>query len=263
MQATPGVGERRRRSLLPVLIPVLLVSLLALGAVTYRLPYYALAPGAAESVDSLIEVPADRAFPHRGQFLLTTVSLRGVTPFEAIRARGNPDVELVRMRRLLGVEPTNEARRQFDADLRSSMQSAQHVAVVVAFARLGLPLPQAGDPGATAVRIDAGGVNGSSGGLALTLGLLDALGSGELTGGHRVAVTGTIAPSGKVGEVDGVAQKTAAARAAGAEYLLVPPGGYNAAAAHAGRKLRVVKVATLDDALSALAAMGGKVGQPR
>lgn len=254
--------QRRRRSLLPVLVPVLLVSVLALAAVTYRLPYYALAPGAAQSVDSLIDVPAGRAFPHRGQFLLMSVSLRGVTPFEFARARRNPDVELVRMRALLGVEPTKEARRQFDADLRSSMQISQHVAVVVAFARLGLPLPQAGDT-AEAVRIDAAGVNGSSGGLALTLGLLEALGSGELAGGHRVAVTGTIAPSGKVGEVDGVAQKTAAARAAGADYLLVPPGGYDVAVAHAGRRLRVVKVSTLDEALSALAAIGGELGQPR
>ncbi|MDQ1372780.1 MAG: Lon-like protease [Actinomycetota bacterium] len=107
------------------------------------------------------------------------------------------------------------------------------------------------------VNVDSAGIGGPSAGLAFTLGILDALRPGELTGGHRVAVTGTISLDGSVGPVGGVVQKTAAVRAAGIGLFLVPPEEYAMARARAGSKLKVVKVATLDEALAALAAQGG------
>jgi PDZ domain-containing protein len=109
------------------------------------------------------------------------------------------------------------------------------------------------------ITIDSAGIGGPSAGLAFTLGLLDELTPGELTGGRPVAVTGTIDADGAVGEVGGVAQKTAAVRRAGAEYFLVPPGEYATARAHAGRGLTIVKVSTLNDALDALGRIGGDV----
>lgn len=116
------------------------------------------------------------------------------------------------------------------------------------------------------VTIDSASIGGPSAGLAFTLGVLDTLSDGELTGGRKVAVTGTIEIDGKVGDVGGVAQKTAAVRAAGAEYFLVPPKEYAAARKRAGSHLKIVKVATLDEALEALARVGGDVsalGPPR
>lgn len=109
------------------------------------------------------------------------------------------------------------------------------------------------------VAIDSGTIGGPSAGLAFTLGVLDSLTNGELTGERKVAATGTIEIDGTVGEVGGVAQKTAAVRAAGAQYFLVPVGEYTEATAHAGRNLAVVKVANLDDAIAALARLGGDV----
>ena len=41
--------------------------------------------------------------------------------------------------------------------------------------------------------------------------------------------------------------------------FLVPPPEYNDAATHAGKNLKVIKVATLQEALAALAANGGDV----
>jgi PDZ domain-containing protein len=107
------------------------------------------------------------------------------------------------------------------------------------------------------VNVDSAGIGGPSAGLAFTLGILDALRPGELTGGHGVAVTGTISLDGTVGPVGGVVQKTAAVRAAGIGLFLVPPDEYALARAHAGKKLKVVKVATLADALKALGEQGG------
>ena len=109
------------------------------------------------------------------------------------------------------------------------------------------------------VVIDSGTIGGPSAGLAFTLGVIDNLSVGELTGGKKVAATGTIELDGSVGDVGGVVQKTAAVRAAGADVFLVPVGEYDEAVAHAGAYLDVVKVATLDEALAVMARLGGDV----
>ncbi len=106
------------------------------------------------------------------------------------------------------------------------------------------------------VTIDTGKVSGPSAGLAFTLALLDDLDAAGLTGGKKVAVTGTIDIHGRVGPVGGVAQKTAAARQAGAVAFLVPPEEQRDAQRHAGT-MRIIPVRTLDDALAALQQLGG------
>jgi PDZ domain-containing protein len=108
-----------------------------------------------------------------------------------------------------------------------------------------------------AVTIDPGNIGGPSAGLAFTLGVIDELSAGDLTGGRTIAATGTIEPDGSVGEVGGVVQKTAAVRRAGAVAFLVPPGEYADAVKHAGPKLKVIKVASLEQALNALKSLGG------
>ena len=106
------------------------------------------------------------------------------------------------------------------------------------------------------IDISLGNVGGPSAGLAFTLIVLDVLTPGELTGGKRVAVTGSIGLDGSVGEVGGIAQKSVAARDAGAEILIVPEALVDEARSGAG-EIPVVGVENLDDALQALAAHGG------
>ena len=106
------------------------------------------------------------------------------------------------------------------------------------------------------VDISSGSVGGPSAGLAFTLLVLDVLTPGELTGAKRVAVTGSIRLDGSVGDVGGVAQKSVAARDAGAEIIMVPAALVDEARAGAG-EVPVVGVENLDDALEALAARGG------
>ena len=100
-------------------------------------------------------------------------------------------------------------------------------------------------------------IGGPSAGLAFTLGVLDVLTEGELTGGRKVAATGTIELDGSVGEVGGVAQKTVAVREAGIDLFLVPKAEEEQARRHAGDGLRVEGVEDLDDALRILASVGG------
>lgn len=107
------------------------------------------------------------------------------------------------------------------------------------------------------VDIDSGSVGGPSAGLAFSLGVLDVLTPGDLTGPHDVAVTGTIDANGNVGVVGGVPQKTSAAIAGGADVFLVPSGEVDEATDRAGDALQVIGVDTLQEALEALASLGG------
>ena len=107
------------------------------------------------------------------------------------------------------------------------------------------------------VLVNTGRVGGNSAGLALTLSILDLVTPGELTGGLRVATTGTIDPAGVVGPVGGVAQKAVAAREGGIDLFLVPEAEVEVAGRHAG-DMAVEGVATLQDALDALERYGGQ-----
>jgi PDZ domain-containing protein len=121
------------------------------------------------------------------------------------------------------------------------------------------------------VNVDTTGIGGPSAGLAMALAITDSLTPGNLTGGKRVAVTGTIDPQGDVGEIGGIEQKAVAARAAGVSIFLVPqcsPDDPKPALAscradlaraerRAGRKIRVVPVSTFGQALRVLQDAGG------
>jgi PDZ domain-containing protein len=106
------------------------------------------------------------------------------------------------------------------------------------------------------VTVDSGRVVGNSAGLAFTLAIIDDMTPGELTGGKKIAVTGTIDAAGNVGQVGGVAQKVVAARRAGAVAMIVPIEEVADATPNAG-DMPVIGVHTLDEALHALTTLGG------
>jgi PDZ domain-containing protein len=112
------------------------------------------------------------------------------------------------------------------------------------------------------VTIDSGQVGGPSAGLAFTLGVIDLLTPGDLTGGTEITATGTIRPDGSVGAIGGVQQKAAAVRRAGVRLFLVPaeqtPEELARARELAGKGVEIVPVKTLDEALDVLATRGGE-----
>ena len=109
------------------------------------------------------------------------------------------------------------------------------------------------------VSIDVTNIGGPSAGLAMTLGVIDTLSGGNLTGSQTVAATGTMDDQGNVGDVGGVAQKTVAVEQAGATIFLVPPEEYKAALSKKTPGLHIYAVSTLNQALTVLAAHGGNV----
>ncbi|MBB6173242.1 PDZ domain-containing protein [Nocardiopsis mwathae] len=106
------------------------------------------------------------------------------------------------------------------------------------------------------VEISVGDVGGPSAGLMFSLGIMDRLSQESLTGGHRIAGTGTITPDGEVGAVSGVEQKMVSAAREGAEYFFVAAGAcpqtFDSAATG---EIEVVKVGELGDAVDALDAI--------
>ncbi|HEY6425615.1 MAG TPA: S16 family serine protease [Acidimicrobiales bacterium] len=110
-----------------------------------------------------------------------------------------------------------------------------------------------------AVKINTPQIGGPSAGLSMTLGIIDKLSSGRLTGHHVVAATGTIDQYGNVGQVGGVPEKTIAVERAGATVFLVPKPELAQAKAKATPQLHVYGVNTLDQALGVLKRIGGNV----
>jgi PDZ domain-containing protein len=118
------------------------------------------------------------------------------------------------------------------------------------------------------VNIDTSNIGGPSAGLAMTLSIFDTLTPGDLSGGKRVAVTGTISEDGTVGEIGGISQKATSAKAAGAEVFIVPACTRDdikkecerdlAKAKDRAGDLQVIPVATFDEALKALEDIGGQ-----
>jgi PDZ domain-containing protein len=117
--------------------------------------------------------------------------------------------------------------------------------------RIGVEIEQQ-QPHPFRLSIDLQDIGGPSAGLMFALGIVDKLGSDDLTGGKIIAGTGTIDDAGAVGPIGGIPQKLVGAKDAGAVAFLVPAGNCAEAVRNAVDGLAMYKVATLDDALTAL-----------
>lgn len=94
-------------------------------------------------------------------------------------------------------------------------------------------------------------VGGPSAGLMFALTVYNMLTPTDLSSGLKIAGTGTISLDGTVGPIGGVAQKVAAAESVGAKYFLSPAENYPDARA-AARRIKVIKVTTIDEAIQFL-----------
>jgi PDZ domain-containing protein len=102
------------------------------------------------------------------------------------------------------------------------------------------------------VKISVGDIGGPSAGLMFALGIIDKLTKRDLTGGKFIAGTGAIEASGKVDAIGGIQQKMIGARNAGATVFLTPAANCASTKGAVPAGLRLVKVSTLHDAVTAL-----------
>jgi PDZ domain-containing protein len=317
-----------------------------------NLNYYAIQPGSAQSVQSYIKVPADKAHGVIRPILLTDVQEARVTALNYLFFKLQSDTALYSVPSVTGGTPPSELDAQGALQMSQAEASAKTAALrylgytvtarpsgaVIAGTFEGTPangvlnvsdvvtavdgkatltalaLTQAlapfhsgqtvdftvrrggtGPPGPVAltlkrtilkiggrtvtlavgilpqdqvdyaypfpISIDVTNIGGPSAGLAMTLGVIDTLSGGKLTGGHTVAATGTMDALGNVGDVGGVPQKTVAVENAHATIFLVPPGEYADAKSKQTSGLKVYPVSTLAQALRVLAANGGHLSE--
>ena len=106
------------------------------------------------------------------------------------------------------------------------------------------------------VTLRTGNVGGPSAGLMFSLAIYDALTPGELTGGKKIAGTGTMDDDGTVGPIGGIRQKLIGARRAGADFFLAPADNCAEVVGNVPDGLRVVKVASFDDGVAAVRDIG-------
>lgn len=99
-------------------------------------------------------------------------------------------------------------------------------------------------------------VGGPSAGMIFALAIVDQLTPGALTGGKRIAGTGEITEKGDVVPIGGISFKLVAAAEDGATAFLVPEANCAEAKRTAPDELQLAKVGTLDDAVTALEAIG-------
>jgi PDZ domain-containing protein len=105
--------------------------------------------------------------------------------------------------------------------------------------------------------ITAGDIGGPSAGLVFALQAVDLLTKGDLSGGLRIAATGTITVDGKVGAIGGIKQKIVIASKEGAQLFLAPADNFEEAEAKAkalGTPMKVVSVRTLQEAMDQIQA---------
>jgi Lon-like protease len=127
------------------------------------------------------------------------------------------------------------------------------VAVRVAAAdgqpRVGVELRELFDNLPVKVTIETENIGGPSAGLMFALSIIDRLTPQDLTGGRRIAGTGEISIDREVLPIGGVAEKLVAARRQGATVFLIPADNCPDVHGRVPAGLRLVRVATLDDAL--------------
>jgi PDZ domain-containing protein len=98
-------------------------------------------------------------------------------------------------------------------------------------------------------------IGGPSAGLMFALGIMDKVGTVDLTKGRFIAGTGTIDADGKVGPIGGIQLKMIAAKDKGASVFLAPAGNCDDVRKATPHGLKVIKVRTLHDAVQSLLAV--------
>jgi PDZ domain-containing protein len=115
--------------------------------------------------------------------------------------------------------------------------------------RVGVELSERYDNLPLKLTIETENIGGPSAGLMFALSIIDRLTPADLTGGRRIAGTGELSVDREVLPIGGVAEKLVAARRQGATIFLIPKDNCPDVHGRVPAGLRLVRVATLDDAL--------------
>lgn len=196
------------------------------------------AVGKVEDGDVLVSVTDPQGVTHPIDQAASIFDLVRVTPVDSlltvnIEREGNP--MSVQIRTVPGDEGTQGSRLGIYLDVE-----------------VDLPLH---------ITFNLGEVGGPSAGMMFALGIIDRLTPGDLMGGRSIAGTGTMSYDGEVGPIGGIVQKMYGAKRDGAAFFLAPTLNCEEVVGHEPPGLQVVAVSSLNEAVSAVKAIGAGRGQ--
>lgn len=253
----------RPRAIAVCALPV--VALLAVAGLA-PLPYAVAQPGSTADVlgadkgRAVITIAGTPTRTTEGELRMTTIVATG--PSADVDVGDVVDAWFRTDRAVMprdSVYPPGKSDEEVARHNLKAMEKSQDVATRAALSYLGK------DPAKVKVTLHLADIGGPSAGLLFSLGIVNKLdgdgAGGDLTGGRKIAGTGTITPDGKVGAVGGVSLKTQAAKRDGASVFLVPEGECSDAQAELPAGMRLIPVTTLQGAVDSLRALekGGKV----
>ncbi|MGH9298928.1 MAG: PDZ domain-containing protein, partial [Acidimicrobiales bacterium] len=121
----PGGWRRRHTAWLIFIVLVLAVIVSSLISI----PYYAVTPGTAQSVERLIALPSADRHEHKGSFLLVDVELIALRAIEWPYYKLDPNVDIVPSGSLLGPETAAQYNTEGVIDMAMAEQAAKVVAL--------------------------------------------------------------------------------------------------------------------------------------
>lgn len=193
--------------------------------------------------------------------LLVVVDTLPNTPAERLGLRAGDRLVSIDGRNTTRVEDVSDALRDGASEIvylrGKDVFTASLLGLLEPGGRLGLRLVAVAETAhIDGELIETDEVGGSSGGLMFTMSLLDAFTDGDLTGGLRIAGTGSVRADGLVGAILGARYKFEAVRDAGYDVFFVPEGNAAEVPANTG-DVTVVRVDSVSDALRWLCGNGG------
>lgn len=222
---------------------------------TQPLPYVIVEPGPAFNVlgeskgVEVITVEGGDSSDNPGSLDLLTISVFGSpaqTPtfFELVQPFFSTDRSIVPLEVFY---PVGESVAE--TDRRNRLDFEQSQALAIAAAKSALP-PEVASR--LTVKLNLASVSGPSGGLMFALGIIDKATPESLTGGKKIAGTGTISADGTVGPIGGIDFKMISAARSGDRYFLAPKENCDEVVGHIPTDLSVFAVRDIKDALEVL-----------
>jgi PDZ domain-containing protein len=243
-----------RYSSLPVAVKAI-IALFFGFALFAPLPFVVVMPGGATDVlDKVISIKSENAYKPNGSLYL--LAIRVTSPSASMFsgeivygwANGNS-----RIYPRSAVYPDHVSSRTLDKEAKLDMTSSQDKAKIVALEYIQNNYPELATVDSELITLDVKNTGGPSGGMIFTLGVIEELTPQDLLRGRKVAGTGTIDVSGKVGPIGGIDEKLIAAQRVGVTVFLAPRSNCSEIRS-IPKGITVFAISTIDDAVKALSA---------
>jgi PDZ domain-containing protein len=248
-----------RFSPLPRFATAILGTFFALALVA-PLPFVIVMPGSAQNIfEKIITIKNQQSYEATGRLDLMSVRVTNPTNWiigpEVLYAWFRSDEAVYPRAAIYPPGATTESEKKAaDADMVSSQSKAIGAGLnfLSRHPEFGVPSDQLIEEN---INFDVKRTGGPSGGMIFALGVIELLTPIDILDGRHISGSGTITIDGKVGPIGGINEKIQAAYKAGATLFLAPIGNRDEIT-NVPKGVKVVIVATLDDAMKAITAKG-------